>query len=473
MADAALFSHLVNRSLGHEPTPGQVKAIDLLGEFLFNGDQRSLFVLKGYAGTGKTTLVSALVKSFPDLRMQSVLLAPTGRAAKVLAGYSGVKATTIHRHIYRRVSKGGEEKFIMRENSSVNTVFIVDEASMVFGDNSFNETNPFGSGNLLEDLFGYVYSGENCRIIFVGDTAQLPPVGSPLSPALDEKFLSKTFFLKVYKSELTEVVRQALESGILANATALRELIRNEVVRKPELSFYGYKDFLSITGNDLEDHLNTAYSRAGVEETTVICRSNKNANNYNAQIRARIRFQEEELSTGDHLMVVKNNYTWLPAEAKAGFIANGDILVVSRIKKRVSQYGLRFADIRFSMIDYPDEPEFEARIILDTLKSEGPALSRTDSNAMYLAMQEAHAHIINKRDRFLKIKADPCYNALQVKFAYAVTCHKAQGGQWENVFIDQGYLKEDMINLDYLRWLYTAITRAKGKVYMVNFPVQN
>ncbi|MCC7302403.1 MAG: AAA family ATPase [Bacteroidia bacterium] len=469
MADEVLFRHLMRKECGHEPTAGQEDAIVLMSQFLYNNNPRSLFVLKGYAGTGKTTLLSALVNTLPHVGMKVVLLAPTGRAAKVLGNYSGQPAGTIHRNIYWKVSTGGVEKFVLRENKWKNTLFIVDEASMIMGEAGSPDQHVFGSGNLLEDLFGFVYGGENCRILFSGDTAQLPPVGSAQSPALDEKFLSRTFYLEVYKCELTEVVRQAGESGILHNATMLREMIRNEAVSKPVFNTGSFRDFRAVYGSDLEELLNAAYSAGGVEETIVICRSNKNANLYNAQIRARIRYQEEELSAGDHLMVVKNNYTWLPPESKAGFIANGDTIIVSKVKSKKNLYGLRFADILFSMADYPDEPEREARIVLNTLTADGPALSRDDSNRMYQSMQEFYSGYTNKRERFLKIKADPCYNALQVKFAYAITCHKAQGGQWENVFIDQGYMKDEMLNLEYLRWLYTAVTRGSKKVALVNF----
>lgn len=466
MPDEVLFKHLMRTEGGHEPTPGQSSAIDLLSRFLFDAEPRSLYLLKGYAGTGKTTLLSGLVNVLPQFGMKSVLLAPTGRAAKVLSSYSGAGASTIHRHIYWKVSSGGVERFILRENKHKNTLFIVDEASMIQGD---DKEGVFGSGNLLEDLFGYVYGGDNCRLLFCGDTAQLPPVGALESPALDEKLLSRRFFLQVYKSELTEVVRQARESGILENATMLREMIRGELVREPVFDTAGFKDFRSAPGSDLEELLNTAYANGGVEETIVICRSNKNANLYNAQIRARVRWQEEELSAGDHLMVVKNNYDWLPPESKAGFIANGDTIIVSKIRRKMELYGLRFADIVFSMADYPDEPEREARIVLNTLTGPGPALSREENSRMYMAMQEHYSEISNKRERFLKIKSDPCYYALQVKFAYAITCHKAQGGQWDHVFIDRGFMKEDMLNLEYLRWLYTAITRGKGRVWLVNF----
>lgn len=455
-------------ALGFQPTQGQEKAVKLLADFLFSPEPHSVAVLKGYAGTGKTTLLSAFVKVLPSFRRRVVLLAPTGRAAKVMSLYSGERASTIHQWIYTGKKKGDEVKFVLKENKDINTIFIVDESSMIGGEKP-GPGGLFGSGNLLEDLFEFVYSGAGCRIIFVGDTAQLPPVGLVLSPALNEDVLRKNFFLNTWATELKEVVRQEKNSGILDNATRIREQIAAKQTNWPHLQIRGYKDVIRLTGEDLEDALQTAYSRSGSEGSLVICRSNKRANLFNGQIRARIKGFEEDIAGGDQLMVVKNNYFWLPPESRAGFIANGDMIEITRIIKREERFGFRFAEMRYRMLDYPDEPEMESLFLLNTLSGETPALTPVESNRLYAEMQQLYGHIPSARDRYALIKKDPYFNALQVKFSYAITCHKAQGGQWENVFVDQGYLTKDMINEDFLRWLYTAFTRATDKLYLVNF----
>jgi len=459
------FSKYLKQQFAHVLTRGQDLLCEQISDFIYSNEKRSLFVLKGYAGTGKTTAVSALVKSFPVIKCKTVLLAPTGRAAKVLSNYSKKQALTIHKKIYRRQISGGAEKFVLQQNLHTNTVFIVDEASMI--SNAYSEFS--GNGSLLDDLFEYVYSAENCRLIFVGDTAQLPPVGLSISPALDEKYLEKNYSLKIDSIELTEVVRQDEDSGILHNATLIRNLIQKEIETKPRFDLDDYKDIIRINGTELEDALNDSHSRNGAEETMVICRSNKRANIYNQQIRTRVRYQEEEISSGDYMMVVKNNYHWLPEESKAGFIANGDIFRLSKIGGEVERYGFRFADVRVNLIDYPDEPELECKILLDTITSESPSMNSEDNKKLYYAVFEDYKHISNKRERMDAVKKDKFFNALQVKFAYAVTCHKAQGGQWQTVFVEQGYLTDDMINIEYLRWLYTALTRATKKLYLVNF----
>ncbi|MCX6296501.1 MAG: ATP-dependent helicase [Bacteroidetes bacterium] len=396
------FSKILISSFPFETTSGQRILFTKLSEFILNKNADQIFVLKGYAGTGKTTIVRSLVQSLPAVNGKTVLLAPTGRAAKVLSNYTGKQAYTIH-------------------------------------------------------------------MLFIGDTAQLPPVGLDVSPALDIEFLKASFYFQIDWYELTEVVRQSEASGILTNATFIRDQIKNSSGSKPHFQVNSFKDIIRLGGDELEDALNSTYSKYGAEETMVICRSNKRANIFNQQIRARIRWQENELSAGDYMMVVKNNYFWLPEESKAGFIANGDIIELMSIGKIQEMHGFRFADVRMRLIDYPDEPELETRLILDTIMSEAPALSQQDNKRLYESVSMDYNDIPDKRLRLKKVKEDGFFNALQVKFAYAVTCHKAQGGQWPCVFVEQGYLTDEMINTEYLRWLYTAVSRASEKLYLVNF----
>ncbi len=454
---------LILRHLKFNPTEGQVAAVNGIVRFLQHPDPRTIFILRGYAGTGKTTLLSALVSALPSFKMQSVLLAPTGRAAKVIAGYSGRQAFTIHRKIYRQSS--GEEGFVtLQNNTAIDTVFIVDEASMI-GESSPDKMGP----SLLEDLFTYVNQGENCKLLLVGDTAQLPPVGLSYSPALDPAYLKKLFRVPVGMVELTEVLRQELDSGVLLNATQLRVAIAEESNQFPGFVVENYEDIIRIDGGELLDALEDAYRANGADDTIVICRSNKRANIYNQQIRSRIRWQEDEISIGDHIMIVKNNYFWLPKESRAGFIANGDTAEILSIRKHYEIHGFRFADVTIRLLDYPDEAEFDARIILDTLMAETPALSQPQQQQLFTSVQEDYADQGSKGAIYRKMKEDGFFNALQVKFAYAVTCHKAQGGQWKTVFIEQGYLTEEMINTDFMRWLYTGLTRTTDKVYLINF----
>jgi exodeoxyribonuclease-5 len=384
-------------------------------------------------------------------------MAPTGRAAKVLASYAQKPANTIHRNIYfARTTKDGAIALKLQQNLHKQTLFIVDEASMI-QHSSMTETSLFASRNLLDDLFEYVFSGEGCRMMFIGDSAQLPPVGLEHSPALDLDYLRKAYHLLIETHELTEVVRQAKHSGILLNATA----VRNQIIRQewglPLFTVGHHPDVIRINGSELEEALNSAYSGAGKENNVVVCRSNKRANIFNTEIRKRILFLEEEITTGDYMMVVKNNYFWLPEGSAAGFIANGEM------------YGFRFADVTIRFIDYPDEKDLDVRILLDTLKSESPALSSADNNRLFQEVMKDYEELPSRRGRIEKVKVNPWFNALQVKFSYALTCHKTQGGQWDTVFIDQGYLNEKMMNLEYLRWLYTAVTRATKKLYLVNF----
>ena len=406
----------------------------------------------------------SLVQSLPALNGKTVLLAPTGRAAKVLSKYTGKQAYTVHKKIYHRkpVHDGGFA-FTLMQNLHTNTIFIVDEASMISNSGGLN------AGSLLDDLVSYVFNGTNCKLIFIGDTAQLPPVGLDISPALDIEFMKASFYFQVDSFELTEVVRQTKDSGILTNATTIRNQVKKDGNTKPHFDVQGFKDIVRLGGDELEDALNDAYNRYDAEDTMIICRSNKRANIFNQQIRARIRWQKNELSTGDYLMVVKNNYFWLPEESKAGFIANGDIIKLTSVGRIQEMHGFRFADVRMRMIDYPDEPELETRLLLDTIMSEAPALSQPDNKRLYESVQQDYADVADRRMRLKKVKEDPFFNALQVKFAYAITCHKAQGGQWPCVFVEQGYLTDEMVNTEYLRWLYTAVSRATEKLYLVNF----
>jgi len=455
----------------HETTEGQNQLMGELAVFLTISWKKSnaLFILKGYAGTGKTTVVKALVNVLPALGKRTVLMAPTGRAAKVMAGYTGKQAHTIHRKIYfARTTKEGTISLKMQKNLHRHTLFIVDEASMIQHAMPV-EGQLFSSRNLLDDLFEYVQSGENCRLLFIGDAAQLPPVGLDYSPALDAGFLKKGYDLEIDSFELTEVVRQSKESGILMNATHVREQIMKQKIQFPMFKTEGFPDIYSISGSDLEEMLNQAYAGDGRENNVVVCRSNKRANIFNREIRSRILFLEGEITVGDCLMVVKNNYFWLPPDSTAGFIANGDIVEIVRIRKYEDLYGFRFADITIRFLDYPDEKELDVRIILDTLGSESAALTQEDNNRLFNTVMEDYSDVPSRRGRVEKVKVNPYFNALQVKFSYALTCHKTQGGQWETVFIDQGYLSEQMLNTEYLRWLYTAVTRATKKAFLVNF----
>ena len=452
------------QNLGHPPTQDQLNAITKLAVFCSPGNQQQVFILKGYAGTGKTSLISALVKSLPTVKLKSALLAPTGRAAKVLSSYSDKPALTIHKRIYKRaVDDFGNTSFILQANFHTHTIFIVDEASMISASGSL-----MNNSNLLRDLMDYVFSGITCKLIFIGDTAQLPPVGLSVSPALDESHFEEFFRIRPAGIELREVVRQTLDSGIYFNATKIRDLIRNQVNQQPQFLTDAFPDIRHITGADLEDEVNSAYGKYGEDETIVICRSNKRANLFNQQIRHRIRFTENEINAGDYMMVVKNNYMWLKEESKAGFIANGEIIELQKITKVYERYGFKFADVRMRMVDH-DDPPMDVKLLLDTIMIEAPALSQAQNMHLYKSVVADHEGIEDKKKKQLSIKNDPHLNALQVKFAYAVTCHKAQGGQWDVVFIDQGYLTDQMINEEYMRWLYTAITRAKKKLFLLNF----
>ena len=460
--------------LGHEPTPGQSKAIDALDRLLATPKDKATLILKGYAGTGKTTLVGALVKVLANERRKVVLLAPTGRAAKVLSAYAQAEASTIHRRIY---SIGDDDDYgggmSVKPNRDAGALFVVDEASMI---GSGRSEGSFGNRDLLGDLFEHVFNARGCKLLLIGDPAQLPPVGSDHSPALVVKDLAD-FGLLPGSIELTDVVRQAENSGILVNATALRQTLAEMPTEPPEKDKppeviptfdTSLPDVQRIEGLDLQDALEEAYGRHGDDEVCLICRSNKRAYQYSQQVRARIHGFDEELMANDRLMVVKNNYFWAGENGKKELIANGEQILVKRVKGIEEKYGLRFADLEVSWWNGAEEREMDVKVIVDVLAAEGPALPGPQ---MKLLAQSVLANILakSKGERFRLLKQDPYANALQVKYAYAVTCHKAQGGQWKSVFVDQGYVTEEMIDREYVRWLYTAITRASEKLYLLNF----
>lgn len=462
------LSQQIKRNFFYKPTGEQEITIESFVNFLFSPKTDAIFLLKGYAGTGKTTLISALVKTLDQLKQKCVLLAPTGRAAKVFSHYAGHPAYTIHRKIYRQRTFSNElDNFVMNADLHQHTLFIVDEASMIA--NEGLSGGMFGTGRLLDDLIHYVYAGQGCRLMLIGDTAQLPPIGEEESPALSASML-EGYGLEVTEHCLTQVVRQEQDSGILYNATSLRQYIaEEEYFSLPRIKADGFPDIRIISGGELIDTINECYDKAGMDETMIICRSNKRANLYNKGIRNTILYREDELNTGDLLMVAKNNYYWGADCKEMDFIANGDIAVVRRVRRTHEMYGFRFADVTLCFPDYNDL-ELDVKILLDTLHSDAPALTREESNRLFQAVQEDYGDITVKRERMKKIKEDTWYNALQVKYAYAVTCHKAQGGQWQRVFVDQGYMTEEMLTPDYYRWLYTAFTRATEVLYLVNWP---
>ncbi len=454
--------------LGHEPTAGQAKLIALLIEFFTIPMGRPVFVMRGYAGTGKTSLVSAFIKTMSPA--SSVLLAPTGRAAKVFGAYSKRSAYTIHKKIYHNEFKDGNARFSLQKNLHKNTIFFVDEASMIANSGGLGGSFVSKGRSLLDDLLEYVFMGENCRLVFIGDTAQLPPVGMSLSVALDMEYLKSQWGLNVFGFEMTEVVRQTAQSGILFNATKIREQLKEKVPGYPHIELNDFPDVKVINSYEVEELLDDAYRASGVEKAIVITRSNKMANQFNQQIRYKIRGQEDEISAGDYLMVVKNNYFWLGDDSKAGFIANGDMVYIERVMKYEEKFGLRFVNLQVRLVDYPDEPELEVKVMLDTLMTDAPALTKEQSKAFSEAVYGHYVTQTNTKQKIKEaVKKDPYYNALQVKFGYAVTCHKSQGGQWDYAFVVQGYLTDEMVDIEYLRWLYTAITRASKKLYFVNF----
>ena len=465
---AGSFYNLLIKDLGFEAKMKQDIALQQISSFVIDEKKDAVFLLKGYAGTGKTTIISSLVKNLWKVKKSGVLLAPTGRAAKVISNYSGREAHTIHRKIYSPKKKSGAGvQFVLQPNKHRNTIFIVDEASMIPDVN--NDAKMFENGSLLDDLIQYVYSGHKCQLILMGDTAQLPPVKLEVSPALEEQKLQNNYNKEVSNIELDEVVRQSEESDILLNATLIREALREEFYESFKFQLTTQGDVVRlIDGHEIMEAIEDSYRNLGHEDTTIIVRSNKRANMYNQQIRNRILFQEEEISSGDYLMVVKNNYFWVKPNSEAGFIANGDIIKVLEIFAIKELYGFRFAEVKVQMVDYPNMDPFETVVLLDTLESNNPSLTYEESNALYQEVMKDYVEETSKYKKFLKVKNNKYFNALQIKFSYAMTCHKSQGGQWHTVFVEQPYLPNG-IDKDYLRWLYTAVTRSKEKLYLIGF----
>lgn len=449
-------------NFSHKPNSEQNKILLKLVEYITTLGNRSIFLLKGYAGTGKTTLISALVKSLPSIGKRSVLLAPTGRAAKVLAKYSKKKSSTLHKKIYWiRTTKNGNTFITLKENLHTNTIFIVDEASMIPED----AKDGINKRSLLEDLIKYVYEGIDCKLILIGDTAQLPPVNLDISPALDENNLDKKYQKQIIHQELKKVVRQEKNSMVLENATHLRELIQGNIKKLPKIKLN--QEVVRISsGDELQEYIEKSYGNSGVENTTIICRSNKRANQYNDRIRSEILWQEDIISAGDILMVVRNNYFWLDEKSEAGFLANGDIIEVTRIKEIIERYGFKFAKASIRLMDYENENEIDTILLLDTINSESPSLKYDEYKKLYT---EVGLDYKGQKDINKKIKENEFFNAIQIKFGYSITCHKAQGGQWKNVFIDIGYFKKEMLDKNYLRWLYTAFTRSTENLYLIGF----
>ena len=461
----------IETHLGHVPTLEQRQALQVFAAFMTDRDEQSVMILRGSAGTGKTTLASAIVKAMLAMKQKLVLMAPTGRAAKVFSNYSGTPAFTIHRRIYRQKTAGDLSTFSLGFNAAQDTLFIVDEASMIAN----------GESPLLDDLIRFVYNYKNCRLMLIGDRAQLPPVGEEESPALIAGVL-QGYGMKVFECDLNEVLRQAEDSGILWNATRIREEVQEcrsigvQTLVLPKICFSGFEDIQVMPGDELIESLASSFSRVGKDETMVVTRSNKRANIYNQGIRNRVLDCEEELCRGDRIMIVKNNYYWIKGEGiqsneerGLSFIANGDIAVVQRVRHTHELYGFRFAEVTMTFPDY-DNYELTAITMLDTLTTEAPALTRDQQEQLYNKVLEDYQDIPYKADRLKKLKDDKYYNALQIKFAYAVTCHKAQGGQWAHIYLDQGYMTDDMLTSDYFHWLYTALTRATEKVFLVNWP---
>jgi exodeoxyribonuclease-5 len=463
-----LSSFIEQKIISHlnlEPTEQQKELIFELAKFI-SEEEKDIFILKGYAGTGKTTIISAIVNALSEFNIESILLAPTGRAAKVFSSTALRPAYTIHKKIYRaKNAKSYISKFVLDINKHKNTIFIVDESSMI--SNNSDNKSMFGSGKLLDDLIKYVFSGTNCKIIFAGDTAQLPPVGSQFSPALDYNSLN-IYGKKITEFEISQVVRQSLKSGILYNATILRQMIsQNTYAKYPKFKTNGFNDFVKITGTELIETISDSYASVGQDNTIVITRSNKRANLYNQGIRQSILYRENEFSTEDLVMIVKNNYYWKDFDQSIDFIANGDLAHISNIKSYENLYDLHFADAELYFPDY--DIFINAKVLLDTLSSDTPSLTQEQFKTFYEKVSESYDDIKINKKKYEKIKMDKHLNALQLKFAYAVTCHKAQGGQWDNVFVDQAYITENMLNIDYYRWLYTALTRASNKIFLVNF----
>lgn len=467
--NSSSFKKLLIEEFSFSFTESQSYWIESIVDFLYSKDKDTLYLLKGYAGTGKSTMISHLVKFLRKATFKSVLMAPTGRAAKVIAGYSHKSAHTIHKQIYyTKNEKGTLLEFRLKPNKYKNVVFIIDEVSMI-GDYRQN-SKLFENGSLLDDLIQYVDSGVNCKLLLVGDPAQLPPVHLDISPALDSEYLESKFNKTIVEYQLKEVVRQKQDSGILGNATELRKQIEGNLYEPFQFDLFIASDIVRLKEKDkvLEKLNDTMQREAGLEETVFIVRSNKRANLYNQQIRSRILFLEEELSVGDQLMIVKNNYFWLEPDSVPGFVANGDLIKVLKIFSYHELYGFKFAKVEVQLVDYVNENSFETVLLLDTLNSEKPSLTYEQSNQLYQEVKKDYTHLKSKYKRFMEVKNNKYFNALQVKYSYAITCHKSQGGQWDNVFIEQPYLSESP-DSNYFRWLYTGLTRAKKQLYLVGF----
>lgn len=463
--DHAELYGLLLKAFGFVPTDGQARVMRHLAAFLLSAKPHPTYLLRGYAGTGKTTLVTSLVQTLPSIGMDYVLMAPTGRAAKVMTSYTRRHASTIHKKIYQVASfPDGSMRMVRAQNKHEDTLFIVDEASMI------GLGQEFGDRNLLDDLMDYVFSGTRCRLLLIGDTAQLPPVGSDESPALDIDFLRNAFPLTIATYELTEVKRQALQSGILSNATHLRELLLEDRITYPLPLFdLHYDDTRTIDPQTFEELLYQSFDVEQRHESVIICKSNKRANLFNQAIRSRILNIEGEIATGDLLMVVKNNYFWADGNQKISFIANGDMAEIRKILRYEELYGFRFAEVTLHFPDYPDAPDMDVKILLDTLNSNSASLTEEESTRLRQAVEADYMDIPNRRERYKEMKKNPWFNALQVKFAYALTCHKTQGGQWKRVFVDSAFNLKDELEKEDLRWLYTAVTRAQETLYFVNF----
>ena len=462
------FHKILIDNFPHKPTVLQELTLNRMVDFIFSKDRDALFLLKGFAGTGKTTIVGSLVKHLWHTKMKAVLLAPTGRAAKVISNYSNTTALTIHKKIYfPKKQSGGGVQFVLAPNKHRNTLFIVDEASMI--PDTPADSKLFENGSLLDDLLYFVYSGHNCKLVLIGDTAQLPPVKLDLSPALEVERMELNYNKTVVHIELDEVMRQSETSGILFNATNIREQLQTGYFEGFRFSVDGFADIHRLQdGHEIQEAIDHAYSQQGKEETAIIVRSNKRANLYNQNIRERILFLENEIAVGDFMMVVKNNYFWLKPNSEAGFIANGDIIEVLELFAIKELYGFRFAEVKVQMVDYPNQRSFETVLLLDTITAETPSLSYEDGNRLYQEVVKDYAHEKSKYRQFMGVKNNSFFNALQVKFSYAITCHKSQGGQWNTVFVEQPYLPSG-VSKEYLRWLYTAITRAKENLYLIGF----
>ena len=477
------LKYLILQQFGFPPTPEQAQALDVFVQFMTDSNPHAVMILRGSAGTGKTSLSGAIVRTLRAVRQKVMLLAPTGRAAKVFSLNSGMPAYTIHRRIYREKAFAGVDgQFNLNDNLYTDTLFMVDEASMIANLGLGGTT--FGSGCLLDDLVHFVYQGRNDRLLLIGDKAQLPPVGEEESPALSAAML-QGYGLSVYECDLNEVVRQSQQSGILFNATRIRQMItHDDITQLPKIRFSGFSDIREMPGAELIEALGDSYHQVGLDDTIVVTRSNKRANIFNQGIRNMVLDREEELESGDMLMIVKNNYYWMEEERKKikereerkvqsnelpAFLANGDRAKVMKVSRRIDLYGFHFATLLLKFPDY-DNYELEATVLLDTLTSEAPALTHEQQEQLFHKIEEDYQDIPLKADRMKAIRQDPYFNALQVKFAYAVTCHKAQGGQWSHVYVDQGYMTDDMLTPDYIHWLYTAFTRATEMLYLVNWP---